>query len=158
MVQILAIFGAKYLFILPLVIFVIYVFKIPRFLQKRVLVLSAISSVLTFLAVFLLGILYYNPRPFMVLGFDPLVFHIPDNGFPSEHAVYTALIASIVYSFNPKAGTFLFFVSIIISLSRVYAGVYHIVDIIAGILLAIVMTYLAQIIIEKFFPSPQKQG
>jgi undecaprenyl-diphosphatase len=82
--------------------------------------------------------------------FTPLVKHVSDNGFPSDHATFTALIASVVYVFNRKLGLFLFVISILVSISRVYLGLHHLLDIFVGIILAIVTTIISQLLINKY--------
>ncbi len=150
MVNLIAIICAKYLFVLPVIILLIYFFLQPRFTQKRLALLSAVSLALTGIGIFILHHLYYNPRPFVVGNFKPLIDHVADNGFPSEHATFTALIASVIFVFNRKLGLFLFFISIIVSIARVYTGLHHIVDIIAGVALAIIATAISEALIQKF--------
>ena len=50
----------------------------------------------------ILGHLYYNPRPFVVGNFTPLISHSVDNGFPSDHVLLASAIASILYFFSKK--------------------------------------------------------
>ena len=154
MVDLIAIFVAKYFFLLPLAIGGIYFLINDWQIRKMMIILSAISLFLTIIGIFILNYLYYDPRPFIITHFDPIVSHIPDNGFPSDHAALTFLIALIIYLFNRKPGLFLFLISILISISRVYVGLHHLVDIFAGILLAIVSVLLSQGLIKYFTPKP----
>ena len=118
--------------------------------SKKMLILSGISLPLTIIGIFILNYLYYNSRPFVITHFDPIVSHIPDNGFPSDHAALTFLIALIIYKFNRKIGIFLFLISILVSITRIYIGLHHFVDILAGMLLAVVSVILSQAIIKNF--------
>ncbi|MBI4155894.1 MAG: phosphatase PAP2 family protein [Candidatus Zambryskibacteria bacterium] len=119
--------------------------------QKKIIILSAIALPISILSMFLLQFIYYDSRPSLVIDFKPLVSHIFSNGFPSTHATMTALIASVLYVFNRKVGLFLFFISLLVSLSRVYLGLHHFVDIVAGIFLAIVIVITAQFFLKKYF-------
>jgi len=149
MLDIVAIISAKYLFSISVLVGGAYFLLQSRPTQKRMIVLSVVSLAFVLFGIFILHQLYFNPRPFVVGSFTPLVNHVANNGFPSEHATFTALIASVMYVFNRRIGLLLFLISIIVSLGRVYAGVHHFIDIIAGILLAILMTALSQVIINK---------
>ena len=150
MLNLLAIILAEYFFLIPLLVGGIYFLWQPKEIQKRMIILSIISLSLTILSVVILNYFYYNPRPPIVLNFEPLFKHFANNGFPSTHATLAALIASVMHVFNRKIGLFLFFISILISLSRVYLGLHHFVDIIAGIFLAIIMTIIGKTIMNKY--------
>ena len=154
MIDLIAIFVAKYFFLLPLAIGGIYFLINDWQIRKKMIVLSAISLALTIIGIFILNYSYYDPRPFIITHFDPIVSHIPDNGFPSDHTALTFLIALIIYLFNRKLGLFLFLISILVSISRVYVGLHHFVDVLAGILLAIVAVLISQGLIKHFIPKP----
>ncbi|MDD5318787.1 MAG: phosphatase PAP2 family protein, partial [Candidatus Pacebacteria bacterium] len=79
------IFGAKYLFILSPILAGIFFLMQSRARQKKMLVLAAVAVPLTYVLVYILNHVYFDPRPFVVGNFTPLVPHIPDNGFPSDH-------------------------------------------------------------------------
>lgn len=115
------------------------------------IVLSAIALPLTFVCMFILNHVYQDTRTETALTFTPLLGHIFQNGFPSTHAALTALIAAIMYVFNRKIGLFLFAISIIVSISRVYLGLHHPIDVVASIILAIFITWLSQTIIHRYF-------
>jgi undecaprenyl-diphosphatase len=144
------IFGAKYLFIVSPLIAGIYFLMQSRLKQKRMLILGIVAVVSTYIVVLISSHIFINPRPFVVTGIAPLIPHIPDNGFPSDHAVFTAVIASIMYFFNKKIGITLLLISIIVSISRVYVGVHHPIDVIGGILIAIIMTSLSYMYVNKY--------
>ena len=157
MMSLMAIFIAKYFFVAPLAIGGIYFLINDWEVRKKMLILSATSLPLTVIGIFILNYLYYNPRPFIITHFDPIVSHIPDNGFPSDHAALTFLIALIMYLFNRKIGTFLFLISILVSITRVYLGLHHFVDVLAGTLLAIAVIVISQVIIKSYISkSPPK--
>src|SRR3989344_4714980 len=149
MMDIIAIFVAKYLFLASLLISGIYFLK-QKHLRKRILALSAISLPLAAFGAFILHHIYFNPRPFVVGKFVPLVSHVADNGFASDHALFTSLIAAILYTCNRRIGIFLFIVSFLISISRVYLGLHHAVDVIAGTFLGIAVVALVQALIKRF--------
>ena len=154
MIDLIAIFVARYFFLIPVALGIIYFLKHNWEIRRKMIILSAVSLFLTIVGIFILNYSYYDPRPFIITHFDPIVSHIPDNGFPSDHTALTFLIALIIYLFNRKLGLFLFLISILVSISRVYVGLHHLVDIFAGILLAIVSVLLSQGLIKYFTPKP----
>ena len=154
MFQLIAIFVAKYFFTVPVVVGAVYFLINSWEIGKKMIILSAISLPLLIIGIFILNYLYYDPRPFIISNFDPIVPHIPDNGFPSDHSALTALIALIMYIFNRRIGIFLFSISILVSISRIYVGLHHFVDVLAGILLAVLSVYLSQQIIKHYISKP----
>lgn len=144
------IFGAKYLFILSPILAGIFFLMQSRARQKKMLVLAAVAVPLTYVLVYILNHVYFDPRPFVVGNFTPLVPHIPDNGFPSDHTVLTALIASIVYPFSRKWSFWLFALMVVVAVSRVYVGIHHPIDVIGGALIAIVMTATGCLLVRRY--------
>ena len=80
---------------------------------------------------------YRHPRPFEVLGFTPLV-GASGPSFPSGHmAAYAALAMTLWYA-DRKWGTVYFVCVVLIGIARVYAGVHWPLDILGGIVIALV--------------------
>jgi len=118
---------------------------------KKVLPLGVISLPLTYVLGVIARSLYFNPRPFMVSGVEPLISHAADNGFPSDHTLLLASIASLVFIFNRKLAAWLWVITILVGISRVYAGVHHFIDILGSISIAIASTALVYVIIRKLW-------
>jgi undecaprenyl-diphosphatase len=94
----------------------------------------------------LISHIWYRPRPFVAAGVNAkeLVFHRPDYSFPSDHAVFAFSVASGFYFAGyKKLGIALYVVAILISFSRVVAGVHYPLDVIAGGIIGILLTWLA---------------
>ncbi len=134
------IFSATYLFVLPILILGAYFLLQPMHAKKRMVVFALGSLVLTYALGVLAGRLYFDPRPFVVGHFTPLIPHAPDNGFPSDHALLVSAIATVGSYWNWKLGAVLWIIAIIIAVARVYVGVHHPVDVIGGIVIALVAT------------------
>ncbi len=80
-------------------------------------------------------------RPFLELGLNPL--HIEKGfSFPSEHMAIFSTLAFCMFFLNKKVGYFLIFSAILIGLSRIFIGVHYPVDILAGFVLAYLVSYL----------------
>jgi undecaprenyl-diphosphatase len=133
----LSIIGAKYLFIVIAGIAFVYFLKQPRVEQKRLVLFAVLTLPLTYLVSKLGALLYNDPRPFIAGHFRPLMPHDPDNGFPSDHVLLCASIASLFYPSSKELSLTLWALTVLVGLSRIYVGLHHPVDIIGSMLMAI---------------------
>ncbi|MDE1925315.1 MAG: phosphatase PAP2 family protein [Patescibacteria group bacterium] len=143
MLNLLIIFCAKYLIALPVIALFSYFLMAPRRIKYRLFWLAFISLPLAYALARLAGHLYYDARPFVVGNFVPLVAHVADNGFPSDHMLFASALAMLGLYFNRSLGVFLWIVAILIGLSRVGAGVHHFIDIAASAVIATVAVLIA---------------
>ncbi len=88
--------------------------------------------------------LYDNPRPFVVGSFDPLIPHGIENGFPSMHTVFAATVSALVFTQKRRLGFALFCVALLIGTARVFGGVHHGIDVVAGLSIAVLAVYAAR--------------
>ncbi len=88
-------------------------------------------------------------RPFVVLGFDPLVPKEASPAFPSSHATFFFALSTVIFFKNQRLGIFLYICSILISLSRVHTGLHWPLDVLAGAMLGIATGLIFQKIKEK---------
>ena len=93
------------------------------------------------------GAVYFDPRPFDVGHFTPLIPHAPDNGFPSDHTLLCSATASIVFFYNKKKSALLWFMTALVGASRVYTGLHHGLDIVTSIIIAAVVSYVVWIFV-----------
>lgn len=135
--DILFIFGAKYLFLISVVLLMIVFLKSEKLKKLEIIRFGLLSLPLTYLAGLLARSLYDNPRPFVQRNFTPLIEHAPDNGFPSDHVLLVASISVLLTAFNPRIGAISWVITIFVAISRVYSGVHHVIDVITSILLSI---------------------
>ena len=147
----LVIFGAKYLIFLSVLITGIFFFIQLKPDQKKFLLYAVITLPVIFIIAKLSSLLYFDPRPFVVGHFIPLIPHAPDNGFPSDHTLLGAALAVIVFAFSKRVGILLFIIAILVGAARVYLGIHHIVDIIGSLVISIgVGILLYQLIVKRF--------
>jgi len=144
------IFGAKYLIILSGLIFLWFVFKSERPVQKRILWLVLISFPLSYLIAKVWGHFYYDPRPFVGSGLEPLIPHAADNGFPSDHALLAGALASVVSVFSRQYGLILLILAFLVGLARILAGVHRLQDVLGSILITALVVFIANKILNKF--------
>jgi undecaprenyl-diphosphatase len=138
---------AQYLTIVPVFIYGVYFIRTKE--KKKLILCTMIIALLSIILALLAGALYYNPRPFVVDNTAPLFPHSADNGFPSDHVLFAAIIAASLLPFSKKYGLIVGFIALLIGIARVYAGVHHIIDIIASMLVAMISYGIFLLIIKQ---------
>ncbi|HAS00193.1 MAG: PAP2 superfamily protein [Candidatus Moranbacteria bacterium GW2011_GWC2_37_73] len=136
------IFGARHLTAVMILIAFVFFLKLSREKKMEIIVFAVITLPVIYLMAKISSLFYYNPRPFVVEQFVPLIPHADNNGFPSDHTLLSAAVASVVYFFNKKLGALLLILALLVGTSRVLAGVHHAVDIAGSIIIAFVVSFL----------------
>lgn len=155
-IQTSAIFFAKNVVFILLAVSLLWFFlKVPKSLRKDVVLIGAISLPLAFLFSLIAAKLYYDPRPFVVGHFNPLVAHGQDNGFPSDHTLLAATVSAVVFRFDRRIGTVLFLSTMLIGISRMYVGVHHFIDILGATIIAVLSVYVAHLVSRHFLRPAQ---
>ena len=150
MADALIIFGADYLIWACVAVAAVAVALLPKDRRVRALALIAISLPLTYLVAKFASALYYNPRPFVTGGFTPLVYHAPDNGFPSDHTLLASAIATTVYVYRRRIGLFLVAGAVVVGVSRILAGVHSPLDVAASMAIAVGVTFAVYHLLRRF--------
>ena len=136
---------AKYLIFLvgvSILMWAIYNWKKQKDIQKvfaSVVAAYAITIIISFI--------FYRPRPFIELGLTPLIAHSANSSFPSRHAAASFAMAQSIFLCNKKFGVILIMIAVLISISRVFAGLHYVSDILAGAIIGIGVP----LIINKIF-------
>ncbi len=120
-----------------------------RIFIKKLALFSALTLPLSYILGVIARSLWYNPRPFVVKGIEPLIAHVPDNGFPSDHTLLLATLAAIAYHFDKRVSAALWIATLLVGLYRVMAQVHHFVDILGSILIALVSTSLVYFVLMR---------
>lgn len=150
MKDIVIIFGAEYLFLFIVAAAGVYFWRQDAERRKRIFLLACISLPLTYIAAKIGSFLYYDPRPFVTGNFMPLIPHAPDNGFPSDHTLISAAIASVILFSQKKLGLVLLLIAFLVGTSRVLAGVHSWIDIFGSIVIALCATCLANSALSRY--------
>ena len=129
------IFSATSLYLLPVALFIGYgIFSKQR---KEFWILSFFVLPISYLFGVLANHLIFDPRPFVVSNVIPLFPHIPDNGFPSDHALLTGTLAAIMLPFDGWLAALLWVLAFIIGAARVLAHIHHTIDILGSFFIAL---------------------
>ena len=143
------IFCAQYLVFLVILAAGIYWLTLARRQKVSFMVFGLIAGITAYLLAKVGGTLFDNPRPFVNNNVVPLFTHAADNGFPSDHTLFTAVIAATVWSFSKKWGVVFFAFCIIVGGSRVLAHVHHVIDIVGAIGFAVLGAAVAYAATKK---------
>lgn len=153
------VFFASYLaYILPVVLLVLVVFS---GYQKRVkidlLLTAAAASIIARSGITeVIRYFYHRPRPFSVLEANQLLSD-PAWSFPSGHSTFFFALSTAVYLYNRKWGIGFFAATILITVSRVIAGVHYPSDILAGAIIGVLTAYFIHLGVKKIRGSEQNQ-
>lgn len=110
-------------------------------LSNKRRVIFAYKALIALPVAFVLGrfasLVISSPRPFVVENIQPLIAHIPNNGFPSEHTLLVATISALVYTESKVVGVIIGVLAISVGIARVLANVHHSVDVVGSVGIAV---------------------
>ncbi len=133
-----------------IVVIAIITFLLSTKKQRMILALTATAALpLSYLLGKLASFFNYTERPFSELGITPLVPHIADNGFPSEHTLYAMVIAMVVFLVHRRWGTMLIILALLVGVGRVWADVHNPIDIVGSVLVATVSVLASFFVLQQ---------
>lgn len=98
----------------------------------------------------LLKLLFNFKRPFEVYeSIQPLFYTYGFGSFPSSHAFFFAVLATLSFFFLKRISFFFIIVTFVIGMARVVAGVHFFFDVVAGWFLGFLLAYIAIQIYKK---------
>lgn len=139
---------ARYFILIPAILIIYLFLSEKNKTRKKILVYTLVASVIAIVLAFIFSQVYFNPRPFVANGVEPLFPHSQDNGFPSNHALFAATISAVLFLFSRKLSLTSWIATILIGFGRVLALVHHSIDIIASIAIAIFSVWLTKKILK----------
>jgi len=145
------VFLASYMAYILVALFLVFLFfsQYPKREKLQILLVTGISVIIARLGITeLIRFFYHRPRPFLDLATNQLLAN--DNwSFPSGHATFFFAMATAIYLYNKKWGIFFFIATLLITVSRVIAGIHYPSDIIGGALIGITVAYITFYIIRR---------
>ncbi len=141
---------AKYFIVLSLVGTLVLLLRLKPAGRKQYIAVLILGGAIAGLLAFIGSQLYHNPRPFVQGGFTPLLPHSNDNGFPSDHTLLAATLGWAALVFSRKMGIALLVLAALIGVSRMAAGLHHLVDVIGGFVFAGIAVWLANLLVNKY--------
>ncbi|MBU8918956.1 undecaprenyl-diphosphatase [Bacillus sp. FJAT-29953] len=142
---------------------------------KYTVVFAAITGGLGLFINFILGHIYYEPRPFVTHHVNLLIQHTKDSGFPSDHSTGAfSLALAVLWRKHRKIGFGMLLFAILTGISRVYVGHHYPFDVLASVIVALITSRfvyafssvfkpIARIIISTYnriplFPKTEQQS
>ncbi len=144
-----AVFIAQYLYLFVLLIAAIFFIIQPLTIKKSMVICGAIIAPLAYAISRISSLFYYDPRPFVVGHFTPLIAHAADNGFPSDHVLLTGAVAMVIWFYSRKWSWVLWTLALLIGWARIYTGVHHAIDIAGSIVIVLIAGVLYRFAIGK---------
>ncbi|WP_332066104.1 undecaprenyl-diphosphatase [Bartonella sp. CB189] len=147
------IFCAKFLiYIIPMHLCILW---FCGSVMERHIVLSICTSIGMALFVgYLISLIYFHPRPFVVGLTSPLIKHRATASFPSNHALTIASYMANLYVYRYKVSSKFAVISLcLICWGRIFVGVHYPFDVLAGVVLGIVISLGIVRFIAPYFPK-----
>jgi membrane-associated phospholipid phosphatase len=145
-------FFSEYLiYILPAGV-VAYIFTIDKKPVVKCFYIVVMAGLAVLFNDFILKIIFAVPRPFVTLGFTPL---ISETGFsfPSGHAAFAGALFGATYFSISKHPWFTACIGVLclgIAISRVMLGVHYPADVLAGLLLGLLVSWGGHEILSRY--------
>ncbi len=129
---------------LPQGLIVLYVAGLLYFLvnDRGLLIRFSLVPLSTLLFVTLIRNVIDRPRPFERYDIEMKMKHSTGQSFPSRHTASAVVISFAFYWVWPAMGIVCFFISFVIALSRVMAGLHYPGDVLAGAGISIFFGYI----------------
>ena len=89
---------------------------------------------------------YSRKRPFETLGIESYVSHDKGGSFPSKHSSSAFVIAFSILFISPSVGCIVLLLAFLTGLSRIMVGVHYPFDILGGMFIGLIFSYVAFIL------------
>lgn len=114
--------------------------------MKYAVVFAAITGGIGLLINFIIGHIYFEPRPFVTHHVHLLLEHAKDSSFPSDHTTGAFSLALTILLRHRKIGFGMLVFAIVTGLSRIYVGHHYPFDVLGSIIVAL----FSSILVYKF--------
>ena len=94
---------------------------------------------------------YYRPRPFVALDFTPLIAEMNESAFPSGHMSFYLALVLPIFLIDKRWGWRLTAGVLLMGIARIFIGVHWPLDILWGILTALLSFYLVKTYLNNNF-------
>ncbi|WP_423798061.1 undecaprenyl-diphosphatase [Neobacillus sp. SAB-20_R2A] len=107
---------------------------------KKTVVYAAITGALGLFINFIIGHLYFEPRPFVTHHVNLIVNHAADSSFPSDHTTGAFALALAVLFVHRKIGIGMLLFAFLTGISRIYVGHHYPFDILGSMIVSLVIS------------------
>ncbi|WP_066065119.1 undecaprenyl-diphosphatase [Neobacillus soli] len=141
------------LIIYALVLLSIWFFGKEKY--KYTVVYAAITGVLGLFINFVIGQIYFEPRPFVTHDVHLLVKHAADASFPSDHTTGAFSLALAVFLRHRKIGGAMVLFAVLTGFSRIYVGHHYPFDVLGSIVVGLAVSILVYKLCPLLEPIPR---
>lgn len=122
--------------LVPFLLVALWIWGDPA--RRAGLIATAIAASLALGANQILGLLWYEPRPFMIGLGRTLIAHPPENSFPSDHTTFmlTVGLSLVATLAAPAWGKVVIILGLLVAWARIYLGLHFPVDMLTSGLVA----------------------
>lgn len=156
------IFGAVFLIFITFLLTIILTVK-GKSQEKIAFLLIILGVIVAEVLIFIIHLIYFKSRPFVIFPIQPLVQHAADAAFPSGHTTIMAVVA-FAYTFAKSKWAPLFLILMLwVGFARIFVGVHYPLDILGGIIVGFISVFITwqiknRVCFLKVFAGPiQKQ-
>ncbi len=148
-----AVFAAEYM---PVVVILVLVYLWIRKgdLTHDILLYSVYAGIIGLIINYLIGLVYFHPRP-SLLHMGTQLFQYPtDSSFPSDHTTLMVSIALMLLYFKETRiyGVIILILGLIGGFARVFSGIHFPFDIFGSVIVAVISSLLIFYFKERFNP------
>ncbi|WP_455479777.1 undecaprenyl-diphosphatase [Bartonella sp. B23] len=123
-------------------------------MERRAALSICVSICAALFLSYLISLIYFHPRPFVVGLTTPLIKHRATASFPSNHASIIASYTASLYFYRYKiAFKFAVMFSCLICWGRIFVGVHYPFDILAGTILGTFVSWGVFQFMTPYFPN-----
>jgi undecaprenyl-diphosphatase len=140
--------ASKLIVLVPLLLVALWVWGSAS--RRTGLVASSIAAGLALGTNQLVGLFWFEPRPFMIGLGRTLMAHVPENSFPSDHTTFilTVGFALITTRAAPMWGKAVSILGVLVAWARIYLGLHFPLDMVASALIACLFGVLAALLVS----------
>ncbi|MEK6205171.1 MAG: undecaprenyl-diphosphatase [Amylibacter sp.] len=135
----------KVVYIIALGMIIAWVRKSEAF--KFVLLDVVVSIVLALIFSWIIGAMWYHPRPFEIGLGQKFIEHATNSSFPSDHAtlLFSVALPLLAQTISRSWGMVVLALTLSVAWARVYLGVHFPFDMIGGLVVAAISTTIVRI-------------
>jgi undecaprenyl-diphosphatase len=121
---------------------------------RNIVLYGIYASIIGLLMNFVIGLIYFHPRPFMIQTGTQLFQYPAETSFPSDHTTFMISIALTLIYFKETrmVGIGLFILGLIGGFARVFSGVHFPFDIFGAIIVSIFASILIYLFKDQLNP------
>ncbi len=101
---------------------------------------------------------YHRPRPFVALGFEPLISQDSGGSFPSGHAALFFALAMGLWYMNRRWGVTYLILALLNGFARIFVGVHYPLDVLGGALIGIGSAYIVHLLLRSYEVAHEGEG